>query len=122
MLKADPPISDKQRKRINAMCGDLARQIVLTDSGHYLHRKQAKGYALHKDDWRHMFVGTVLRWRFVPAVDGAGMIALAQSSLKLTESSASEVIELLFAFGAQREVVWSDPKLKHEHEQVSHGA
>lgn len=81
----------KQRRMLNAVCGDLADQL----SWH--------GNRLSKDDWRHMVAGTILGWRMMPAIDrgdGAqGFIMLGGSSLKLSRSQAADAITALLQIG-----------------------
>lgn len=108
--KLDGPgcMTDKQRKMLNAVCGDLAAQL----SWH--------GNRLSKDDWRHMVAGTILGWRMMPAIDrgesAQGFIMLGGSSLKLSRSQAAEAITALLQIGdhpdeqglSANRVHWSD--------------
>ena len=88
--------TSEQNKKLNAMCGDLAEQVLW------------HGQALHKDDWRHMFVAAYRKeQRIVPGLNG-GFVVLGASSRRLTVSECADVIEMLNAFGAERGVVWSD--------------
>ncbi len=104
-------MTDKQRRMLNAVCGDLAEQL----SWH--------GNRLSKDDWRHMVAGTILGWRMMPAIhrgEGAqGFIMLGGSSLKLSRSQAAEAITALLQIGdhpdeqglSAKSVHWSDTVL-----------
>lgn len=87
-----------QNDRLNAMCGDVAKQVVW------------HGQRLSRDDWRHMFVASFRKGqKVVPGIDG-GFVVLGASSRQLTEAECSEVIELLFAFGAEHNVQWRNEK------------
>lgn len=90
-LSGDGPMSDKQRRMLNAVCGDLAAQVTW------------HGNRLSKDDWRHMLSGTMLGWRMMPAIDrgeGApGFIMLGGSSLKLSKRLAADAITQGIAIG-----------------------
>lgn len=83
-LSGTSRMTDKQRRMLNAVCGDLSAQV----SWH--------GFRLSKDDWRHMLSGTMLGWRLMPAIDrgqgAAGFIMLGGSSLKLTRSQCADAI------------------------------
>lgn len=105
-------ITDAQKRMLNALCGDLAGQIVW------------HGNRLHKDDWRHMLAGTMLGWRMMPGIDmgkGApGFIMLGGSSLKLTRTQAADAITCGLAIGdhpedqglaGQKPVRWCDSVL-----------
>ncbi len=88
----------EQNARLNAMCADVARQVIW------------HGQRLSKDDWRHMFVASYRKGqRAVPGIDG-GFVVLGASSRDLSIAECSDVMEIIAAFGAEREVKWSDPR------------
>lgn len=107
-LEGQGGMTDRQRKMLNAVCGDLAAQLAW------------HGNRLSKDDWRHMVSGTVLGWRMMPAIDrgegASGFIMLGGSSLKLSRSQAADAITVLLQIGDHPEdqgikakpVRWSD--------------
>ena len=102
-----------QQKRLNAMCGDLERQILLTQDGRYTHRHNypaSLGVCVDKDSWRWIFCGTYKGWKTVPAIEGAGFVMLGASSRTLTVEECGDVMTMIEAFGAERGVVWSDPQ------------
>ena len=104
----------EQQKRLNAMCGDLERQIRLTEDGVYIHGASRVGEpnrrAIDKDSWRWIFVGTYKGWKTVPAIEGAGFVMLGASSRNLTVEEAGDVMTMIEAFGAERGVQFSDPQ------------
>ena len=76
-------MTDAQRRMLNAVCGDLARQLAW------------HGFRLSKEDWRHFLAGTMLGWRMMPGIDrgqGPGFIMLGGSSLSLSKSQAADAI------------------------------
>ena len=83
-LDGTGPMTDAQRRMLNAVCSDLAKGIDWF------------GNRLNKDDWRHVLTGTIRGWRMIPGIDrgqGArGMVMLGGSSLSLSKSSAAEAI------------------------------
>lgn len=88
----------EQNARLNAMCQDVARQVIW------------HGQRLSKDDWRHIFVASYRKGqRAVPGIDG-GFVVLGASSRDLSITECSDVMEIIAAFGAEREVRWSDPR------------
>jgi hypothetical protein len=101
-------MTDKQRKMLNAVCGDLAKFI----SWH--------GHWLTKDDWRHLLSGTVKGWRTFMGVnrgEGApGIVMLGASSLSLSRTLAAEAIRTGVDIGDKpdeqglrfKRVRWSD--------------
>lgn len=84
-------LTDAQRRLLNAACGDLAKQL------------RWHGFALSKDHYRHLFTGTVLGWRTLPAYDmgdgRTGVIMLGGSSLDLRKEECIEAITMAFALG-----------------------
>lgn len=90
-LDGDGKMTDKQRKMLNMVCGDLAKQIGW------------HGNRLSKDDWRHMLSGTILGWRMMPAIDrgegAAGFIMLGGSSLNMSKTQASDAITQAILIG-----------------------
>ena len=99
----EPKRTLDQSARMWAMLGDIAKQ------------KQHFGRSYDAGDWKVIFLHALGReTRFVPALDGSGFVPIGQSSSDLGKSEMSEMIELLFAWGAQNDVVWSDPTLVDE--------
>lgn len=104
-------ISPKQRRMLNAVCGDLAAQIVW------------HGNRLSKDDWRHVLSGTAMGWRLMPGIntgDGApGLVMLGGSSLSLNRKQATSAIAMGLEVGDNpqdqglpaKPVRWSDTVL-----------
>lgn len=104
-------ITEAQRRFLNAVCGDLARQITW------------HGYRLTKDDMRHLLAAVSAGQRILPGWDYGhgpqGMIVLGKSSLSLTKSEASDAILMGIQLGDDPEsqgiqakpVVWSDTVL-----------
>lgn len=110
------PMTTKQRKMLNGVCGDLARCI-------YWHDINGRRVNLDKDDWRHFFSGIALGQRFLRGWDSgsgpSGFIVLGRSSLELTVTLASQAIDAAIHFGDNpesqgveaRPVQWSDAVL-----------
>lgn len=68
------------------------------------------GLRLHADDWKLIFLDAMKREvRMVPNIDGNGFVSLGRSSSDLSKDEMSDLIEIIYAFGAQRGVVFSEP-------------
>jgi hypothetical protein len=65
------------------------------------------GQRLSPEDFKHIFTASLKRQRAVPGLDG-GVVVLGQSTRKMTKEEMSELCELIMAFGAERNVRWSD--------------
>lgn len=72
------------------------------------------GVQLTPNDWKLIFLDGLKReMRLVPNLDGTGFVALSgRSSSDLSKGEMSDLIELIYAFGAAREVAWSDPTVR----------
>jgi hypothetical protein len=98
---APPKHSDDQRAKLNAMCGDLAKQATHA------------GLKLAKDDWRHLIAAMVFRLRIVPSLDGDGVVSLTPSTAEMTVEEMGKMIDGAEYVGATRKppVQWSDPTI-----------
>lgn len=87
-----------QNDRMWAMLTDIARQ------------KDHGGRRYTPDQWKVIFLHAAGREvQFIPSLDGTTFIPWGQSSSDLSKEEMSELIEFLFAWGAENGVVWSDP-------------
>ena len=76
-------------------------------------QKQHAGRRYTPDQWKVLFMHACGREvQFIPALDGTTFIPWGQSSSDLSKDEMSELIEFLFAWGAENGVVWSDPAEK----------
>ena len=92
-----------QNDRMWAMLTDIATQL------------RWHGKRLTTNDWKLVFLDALEREvRTVPNLDGTGFVSLSQSSSDLGIEEMTNLIELLFAFGAQHAVVWSNEKNRAE--------
>lgn len=108
-LTGEQPMTPKQRRMLNAVCGDLENQL------------DWHGFRLNKDAWRHFFSGLVLGQRILPGWDygdarPAAAIILGRSSLDLSVTKAAEAITMAVHLGDEpssqgmksQPVRWSD--------------
>jgi len=76
-------------------------------------QKQVDWYGDNLDtyDWKDMFMASLSKQRAVPGIDG-GFVGLSQRSSKLNKEEFSDLIEVIYAFGSERNVAWSEPALQ----------
>lgn len=88
-----------QNDRMWAMLTDIAAQV------------QWHGLTLTTEDWKLIFLDGLKReMRIVPNLDGTGFVSLSgRSSSDLSRQEMSDLIELMFMFGAGRGVRFQDP-------------
>lgn len=78
---------------------DIARQV------------QWHGLRLSADDWKLVFMSSLNQeMRLVPNLDGTGFVNLGRSSSDLSKAEMTDLIELIFAFGAKHDVKFGDER------------
>jgi|HubBroStandDraft_3_1064219.scaffolds.fasta_scaffold50624_3 hypothetical protein len=98
----------EQNSRMWAMLTDVATQI------------KWHGVELTPNDWKLLFLDSLKReLRVAPNLDGTGFVNLGRSSSDLTKEEMTQLIELMFMFGANHGVVFHDPTQAKEPEAVS---
>lgn len=86
-----------QNDRMWAMLTDVATQLPW------------HGVKLRPDDWKLIFLDALKReLRMVPNIDETGFVNLGRSSSDLTKSEMSDLIELIFKFGAEHGVTFQE--------------
>ena len=94
-----PKRTTEQNARFWASLTDVAQQV------------DWHGLKLTPDDWKLIFLDALKREvRMVPNIDGNGFVSLGRSSSDLSKGEMSDLLELIYAFGAQRGVVFHDQK------------
>ena len=69
------------------------------------------GQKLSPDEWKDVLTAALKKQKAVPGIDG-GFVILGQRTSKMGKKDFSELIELLYAFGAQQNVTWSEQNLE----------
>ena len=78
-----------QNDKMWALLTEVSRQVVWDDK------------KLRPADWRDLFMDALKReLRMVPTLDSKGMLRLGRSTSDLTKPEMSDLIELIYAFGA----------------------
>ena len=78
-----------------AALGDLSRQVI------WYERK------LTPENWKDVLSAALVRADIVPGIDG-GFVVLGQRTSKMTKEQFGELIDLIYAFGSNHGVHWSD--------------
>ena len=88
-----PKRTTDQNSLLWACLGDVAAQVPW------------HGLKLSPDDWKLIFLdGLTREMRIVPNLDGTGFVNLGRSSSKLSVPEMTDLIELIYAFGARHGV------------------
>lgn len=86
----------EQNARMWATLTDISEQVVW------------HGLKLTPEEWKHVFTATLKGQKTVPNLDGTGFIILGQSTRTMSKKELSNLLELAYAFGAERDVKWSE--------------
>lgn len=91
--------SQVQNDRMWAMLTEVSQQLLW------------HGVKLSTEDWKLVFLDALKREvRMVPNIDGNGFVNLGRSSSDLSKAEFSDLIEIIFAFGAKHGVQFQDDK------------
>ena len=94
-----------QNSRLWAMLGDISSQV------------DWYGKKMSAESWKHVFSASLKKQEAVPGLDG-GFVVLGQSTSKMTISEMRDMQELISAFGAERDVKWSEPERPGDEEMM----
>jgi len=104
----EPKRSLPQNDRMWAMLTDVSRQVT-----HH-------GIRYSPDDWKLIFLDALGREvRMAPNLDGTGFVNLGRSSSDLSKAEMTDLIELIFAYGAKHGVEFHDGQGPGSAEQAS---
>lgn len=94
--------TDLQNKKMWPMLRDFSRQIQWPVNGVLT--------LIEPEDWKDIFTAALRKHhRVAQGLDG-GYVFLGMRTSKMTKDQMIELIELMYAEGANRGVVWSDPE------------
>lgn len=65
------------------------------------------GQFLSKEDWKDILSAAWKKQKAVPGIEG-GFVVLGIRTREMSKEEFSELIELIYAFGAEHKVVWSE--------------
>jgi hypothetical protein len=85
-----------QNAKMWAMLADLSRQI------------EWYGQSLTSDEWKDVLTAALKKQKAVPGIDG-GFVVIGARTRNMTIREMSDLVELMYAFGAERDVKWTDP-------------
>lgn len=95
----------EQNARLWAMLTDISRQV------------EWYGKKMDPESWKHVFSAALKKQEAVPGLDG-GFVVLGQSTSRMTIAEMRDMQELMSAFGAERDVQWSEPERLADEEMM----
>ncbi|AXV15078.1 hypothetical protein CYG48_04815 [Neorhizobium sp. SOG26] len=92
--------SNEQNAKLHAMLGEVADQVVWY------------GVKLKVEDWKNMFTASLRKAQVVPGIDPGTVVPLGIHTSTMTVDEMSNMIEAIYAFGADPEhpVIFKEPK------------
>ena len=96
---AEPTRNLEQNARLWASLSEVSKQV------------DWYGQHLTPDEWKDVFTAALHRQKVVPGIEG-GFVVCAQRTSKMSKSELSNLLELVYAFGAEKGVVFSDPAME----------
>ena len=85
----------EQNKKLWACLSDVSRQV------------QWHGEKMDPESWKHVFTAALKGQKVVPGIDGR-LVVLGYSTRQMSKPEMAELIEAIYAFGAEQNVMWSD--------------
>jgi hypothetical protein len=106
LIVSEPRRTLDQNAKLWPMLGDISEQV------------EWHGQRLKDHEWKDVFTAALKRYRAIPGIDG-GIVLLGMRTSRMTKSELSDLIESIYAFGSDHEVVWSEPakKVIEEHQR-----
>jgi hypothetical protein len=98
VLLQPPKRTDLQNARMWAMLGDVSKQVIW------------HGQTLTPAEWKDMLTAALKKQRAIPGIDG-GFVILGAHTSGMSRRDLGDLIDLMFAFGNERDVQWTDPTL-----------
>lgn len=88
-----------QNAKLWPMLQDVAKQV------------EWHGEHLTKEEWKDVFTAALKKQKAVPGIDG-GFVVLGAHTSTMDKREFADLIELIYAFGSEHEVTWSEPAKK----------
>ena len=86
-----------QNAKLWPMLTDVSRQVIWYD------------VKLTPEEWKDVFTAALKKQRAIPGIDG-GFVVLGAHTSTMNKKDLADLIELMYAFGAERNVIWTEPK------------
>lgn len=65
------------------------------------------GNKLTAEEWKDVFTAALKKQKVVPGIDG-GFVVCGQSTSQMGKKEFAELIEIIYAFGSEKGVKWSE--------------
>jgi hypothetical protein len=96
----EPVRNFEQNKKMWAMLHDVSKQVKWPVNG-------AEGF-LDANDWKDIFTASLTKHQRVAQGIEGGWVMLGTRTSKMSKSQMAELIEYMYAFGANHSVTWTE--------------
>lgn len=90
-----------QNKKMWAMLRDISKQVKWPVNG-------KEGY-LADDDWKDVFSAELRKEQRIAQGLSGGFVLLGLHTSRLKVREMADLIEIMYAFGAEHQVIWTEP-------------
>jgi len=97
----EPTRTLEQNSKLWPMLQDISKQV------------DWYGQKLSDEEWKDVFSASLKRQKVVPGLDG-GFVVCGQRTSQMSKRDFGDLVELMYAFGAEHNVRWSEPGLYKE--------
>lgn len=91
--------STPQNSLLWALLTDISNQVEWYGSNH------------SPEVWKDLITGTFRQCKVLPNLDSTGFVMTGLSTSKMSKADFSALVEYIHAFGAEKQISWSDPSL-----------
>lgn len=92
----EPTRTTDQNSKLWPMLDDISKQV------------NWYGQYLGQEEWKDVFTAALKKQKVVPGIDG-GFVVCGQRTSQMSKKDFSELIELIYSFGTEKGVKWSEP-------------
>ena len=93
-----------QNSKMWPMLSDISKQVRWPVDGELVY--------ITEDDWKDIFTAALKKHqRMAKGIDG-GVVMLGSRTSRMKKAEFSDLIEIMYAFGAERGVQWTEPREK----------
>ena len=90
-----PKRTPEQNNKMWGMLRDISRQVLWD------------GKRMEAADWKILFSAHLAGYDMARGI-GGGFVMLGTSTSQMTKQQISDMIEIMYSFGAERDVIWSE--------------
>ena len=93
----EPSMTLEQNSKMWPMLQDIARQVCWCE------------FWMTDEEWKDFFTAILKGQKIVPNMDKSGFIAVGGRTSQMGKKEFIDLIDLMYAFGAEHDVRWSEP-------------